>query len=214
MSKSHKPDDQSKNPSATDGQNKWANINDATQAQEDDANTAPESDTPTADESPSGGSAFEPESSVDAASDALTQQVSQLKDQLAREVAENQNQRRRLEKEKADALRFANDKILKELLPLIDSLDRAADVKADTSAEHMREGLKLTTDLLLSILQKFDVTVLNPSEGDAFDPDSHEAVSVQADQAQADGVILQVLQKGYALHGRVIRSAMVVVNRL
>lgn len=214
MSKSHKPDDQPKNPSATDGQNKWANINDATQAQEDDASTAPESDTPTADESPSGGSAFEPASSVDAASDALTQQVSQLKDQLAREVAENQNQRRRLEKEKADALRFANDKILKELLPLIDSLDRAADVKSDASAEHMREGLKLTTDLLLSILQKFDVTVLNPNEGEAFDPDSHEAVSVQADQAQADGVILQVLQKGYALHGRVIRSAMVVVNRL
>ncbi len=113
----------------------------------------------------------------------------------------------------SNAHKFANEKLLKELLPVIDSLNRGiAGVNVDD--EHlatMLTGMEMTRELLEKALGRFGVEVLNPAKGDTFDPALHEAMSMQPDPEVESNTVLQVLEKGYQLNGRVLRAAMVIV---
>lgn len=154
------------------------------------------------------------ESGGDAQLVAAQEEIAQLKDQLLRNQADAQNARRRAEKDIENAHKYALDKFSVELLPIIDNLERALE-SADVSNPDLQaviEGIELTHKSFLDVLAKFNIQQLNPV-GEPFDPQYHEAMSmVPAPDAEPNSV-LNVVQKGYTLHGRLIRAAMVVVSQ-
>ncbi len=143
----------------------------------------------------------------------LEKQVEFLKDQVARSQAEVENSRRRMEQEVAKARKFGVERLVSDLVPVLDSLTRATDgVSAeDPHVKAMHQGIELTLDLLHNLLEKNGIVKINPLVGDAFDPTQHEAMSMRPEPNAKANTVLQVLQQGYALHGRVIRAAMVIV---
>ncbi|OGT50723.1 MAG: nucleotide exchange factor GrpE [Gammaproteobacteria bacterium RIFCSPHIGHO2_12_FULL_42_13] len=143
----------------------------------------------------------------------LEKEVLLLKDQIARTHAEAQNTQRRLEQEASKARKFAVDRLLSDLVPLVESLEHALEVQASDHAQltTMREGIQLTLDMLLKLLEKNGVVSISPKPGDPFDPTQHEAMSMQPHPEFKSNTIAQILRKGYALHGRVIKAAMVMV---
>ncbi|MDY6815995.1 MAG: nucleotide exchange factor GrpE [Pseudomonadota bacterium] len=149
--------------------------------------------------------------------EALNAQVQELKDQMLRTQAEMQNVRRRSEIDVEKAHKFALEKFVKELLPVADSLEKAVESTEgqEESGElvaSIREGVEMTLDLFMKSLAKFNVEQLNPV-GEPFDPQQHEAMSmVPAPDAEPNSVV-NVVQKGYLLNGRVVRPAMVIVAR-
>jgi molecular chaperone GrpE len=154
---------------------------------------------------------------TDAASDvsqddeleALRGELEQVKAQSLLERADLDNQRKRIAREIDNARRFANERLLGDLLPVFDSLD-AGLVAAGTDASPLRDGLELTYKQLLKVAGENGLTVLDPT-GEAFNPEHHQAISqVQAPGVAADNVA-QVFQKGYLLNGRLLRPALVVV---
>ena len=129
-----------------------------------------------------------------------------------RAMAEVDNVRRRAERDIENAHRYGLEKIINSLLPVVDSLEQAlqaADAKADNA---MREGLELTTKLFIDVLQKHQVQQFDP-QGDVFDPQQHEAMSIQQSDEAEPNTILAVFQKGYKLNDRVIRPARVIVSK-
>ncbi len=144
---------------------------------------------------------------------AMEKKVDEYKNLHLRTQAEMENLRRRTERDITNAHKFGTEKLLSELLPVVDSLYHGlqGEVADDPHVKSMREGMNLTLDLLIKTLQKFGVEVLEPAKGDAFNPDLHEAISMQPDPDAPSKTILQVVQKGYRLNGRVLRAAMVIV---
>lgn len=129
-----------------------------------------------------------------------------------RAMAELDNVRRRAERDVANAHKFGQEKIISSLLPVLDSLEQAvqlADTDKDTS---MVEGLNLTMKLFLDVLQKQNVIQLDPM-GAVFDPQEHEAMSIQELSDVAPNTVVAVFQKGYKLNDRVIRPARVIVAK-
>lgn len=154
---------------------------------------------------------------ADAETIALRKELDAAKTQLLEMRASMANLESRTEREMIKARQFANERIIKKLLPVIDSLTMGLDAGAkDTSdgAVAILKGMQLTSDMLLKVLQEFGVKAIDPQPGDDFDPESHEAMTVQNIEGQADNTIVQTLQRGYALQDRVLRAAMVIVNRL
>jgi molecular chaperone GrpE len=134
-------------------------------------------------------------------------------DRFLRLSAEFENFKKRMEKEKNDAYKFATENLIKELLPVLDNLERALDHgEAKSDPQGLLAGVELTLKGLHSVLEKFGVTSVDAS-GKEFDPNLHEAVMVQEDARQPGGTVLNQLQKGYLLHSRLIRPAMVVVSK-
>ncbi|HLT63436.1 MAG TPA: nucleotide exchange factor GrpE [Pseudohongiella sp.] len=131
--------------------------------------------------------------------------------------ADMQNVRRRAEMEVEKALKFGQEKLLNELLPVLDNLERALQASeghAETNEQvsAIREGVELTLKSFVDCLQKFNVAAVDPV-GEPFDPQFHEAMGmVESPTAEPDSV-LHVLQKGYTLNGRVLRPARVMVAR-
>lgn len=148
---------------------------------------------------------------------AMERQMAEYKEKTLAIQAEMENLRRRTAKEVQDAHKFGKAKLLEALLPVMDSLSRglegAANYGDDPKIQSMREGISLTLELLESTLTKFGVETINPEKGDAFNPECHEAMSIQEDSKAKSSTILQVLQRGYSLHGRVLRAAMVIVAK-
>lgn len=141
--------------------------------------------------------------------EALRGELEQLKAQSLLERADLDNQRKRIAREIDNARRFANERLLGDLLPVFDSLD-AGLVAAGTDASPLRDGLDLTYKQLLKVAGENGLTVLDPT-GEPFNPEHHQAISqVQAPGVAADSVA-QVFQKGYLLNGRLLRPALVVV---
>lgn len=140
-------------------------------------------------------------------------EVESLKDQMLRIQAEAQNVRRRAEQDVEKAHKFGVEKFANEMLPIVDSLERAIEAFGDDEAQKsMREGVEMTMNMFLSGLEKFKMEQVNPM-GEAFDPALHQAMSmVDAPDAAANSVIA-VMQKGYTLHGRLVRPAMVIVAK-
>ena len=143
----------------------------------------------------------------------LEKQTTALNDQLARVQAEMANTQRRMEQEVSKARKFGVDRLLSDLVPVVDSLVHGLEGTPadDSKLQSVRKGMEMTLDLLLKLLEKNGVLRIDPKVGDTFDPTQHEAMSMQPHAELKSNTVLQVLQKGYALHGRVIRAAMVIV---
>ena len=129
-----------------------------------------------------------------------------------RALAELDNVRRRSEREVVNAHKYGLEKIITSLLPISDSLEQALQLAIKDENEAMREGLDLTMKLFLDVLQKQDVIQIDPL-GAPFDPQQHEAMSIQEAPGTAPNIVLAVFQKGYMLNDRVIRPARVIVSK-
>lgn len=140
----------------------------------------------------------------------LEEQVKAAKDTAARANAENYNAQRRMEQETEKAKKYALQKFAKELLEVVDNLERAIDSGEKAgSDEAALEGIRLTHKSLLGVLEKNGVSAVG-EVGDAFNPDIHEAVGMLPDVEK--DTIGQVLQKGYVLNDRTLRPAIVMVG--
>ena len=139
------------------------------------------------------------------------QKAFQYRDQATRAMAELENIRRRAERDVTQAHLYSLERFAKELLPVIDSLEQALQLVDQHANQAMHEGLSLTMKLFTATLEKFQVTQLDPI-GLAFNPQEHEAMSMQESDAPSSSIIM-VFQKGYKLNDRVIRPARVVVAK-
>ena len=134
-------------------------------------------------------------------------------DKAVRAHAEMENLRKRTARDIENAHKYALDKFIAELLPVLDSMELGL-AAADTvdNVDSLREGIDLTLKKFRDVLEKFGVAIIDP-QGDKFDPERHEAVSMQALDGAAAGTVVGVMQKGYELNGRLVRPAMVIVAR-
>ena len=168
--------------------------------------------------------AVEPEVSAEQV-DPRDEKIANLEAQLAeaqkreREVmlrakADEDNLRRRTEQDIEKAHKFALEKFVNELLPVIDSLDRALEVadKANPDLAPMVEGIELTLKSMLDVVRKFGVEVIADTNV-PLDPNVHQAIAMVESEDVAAGNVLAVMQKGYTLNGRTIRAAMVTVAK-
>lgn len=136
------------------------------------------------------------------------------KDRALRLAAEMDNLRRRVALDVEKAHKFALEKFVNELLPVIDSLERALDMsdRENEQLKPMLEGVDLTLRSLLGAVNKFGVEVVDP-QNEPFDPNRHQAMSMLPNAEVAPNTVLAVMQKGYELNGRIVRPAMVMVSR-
>ena len=136
------------------------------------------------------------------------------RDKLLYAVAEAQNMRKRLQTEKEQAVQYANQTLVRALIPIIDNFERALAVDlAKTDAAAVLKGLQLVHDQMMAELKKQHVEVIDPKPGDPFDPNNHEALMQQDVPNQKPNTVAQTLTRGYAMHGRTLRPAGVAVAR-
>jgi len=141
--------------------------------------------------------------------------AAEAKDAQLRAVADMENTRRRLERDAANNLKFAGEKLLSELLAVADSLElglKAAENASEGPIKAMAEGMQLTYRQLMSVFEKNGVKQLDPT-GQPFNPDFHQAMSMVPSADVPPNHVLSVMQKGYSLHERLLRPAMVMVAR-
>lgn len=142
----------------------------------------------------------------------LQSENSELKDQYLRKLADYENFRKRMFREKEEAVQFANSVLLQDLLDILDDLDRAvssSEITRDFQVLH--DGIVMVRNRMLSTLEgKYGLSRYD-SAGSAFDPNIHEAVAMEKGSVE-DPVVLEEFQKGYKLHGRVLRAARVKVK--
>ncbi|PSW02549.1 nucleotide exchange factor GrpE [Photobacterium lipolyticum] len=138
----------------------------------------------------------------------------EAQDAALRARAEGENVRRRSELEIDKARKFALSKFAEELLPVIDNMERAIDMadKNDDAIKSMIEGVELTLKTMIDTVGKFGLKQINP-EGEAFNPEYHQAMALQESAEHAPNTVMLVMQKGYELNGRVVRPAMVMVSK-
>ena len=150
----------------------------------------------------------------------LTQKVKELQeeseknyDQYLRAQAEIDNILKRNKREKEEWVKYSNETLIKEILPVVDNLEKAMSHSNDENSLHaLREGVELILKGLKDTLAKSGLEEVK-TKGEPFDPCFHHAVSEQYDENYENGVIIDVLQKGYTLNQRLIRPAMVVLNK-
>ncbi len=133
----------------------------------------------------------------------------ELRETVLRERAELENQRRRLHRDLEQARRFANEKLLNELLPVFDGLEGGLAVKSSDVAS-MREGISLTLKALLKVGENHGIVQINPL-GEPLNPERHHAVGMVDAPEHQPGTVVSVLQKGYVLNERLLRPALVSV---
>lgn len=146
--------------------------------------------------------------------DAIIDERDQWKDRALRAVAEVENIKRRAETQNNDARAYAIQRFARDLLGVADNLERAlqaAPKDADGAAAGLVTGLELTQKSLLSAFASNNLVRVAPEAGEAFDPHLHQAMMEQPSDTVAGGAVIQTLQAGYALFGRTVRPAMVVV---
>ncbi len=134
-------------------------------------------------------------------------------DRYLRLSAELENYKKRVEKEKGETYKFANENILKDLLPVLDNLERALEHGRESgNLKALLDGVELTHKSFWTVLEKYGITRIE-AMGEEFDPNHHEAVMVQEDAQKPAGQVISQLQIGYRLHNRLVRPAMVVVSK-
>ena len=134
-------------------------------------------------------------------------------DLYMRTYAEMENIKKRGIKEREELAKYANESIIKEILPVIDNLDKAiSHAQNDENSSALVEGLELTRDGLMKALEKAGLKEVE-ALGKPFDPNFHESVSQQIDDTVAPGHVIMELQKGYLLNGRLMRPSMVVISQ-
>lgn len=149
-----------------------------------------------------------------AENEALKDEVATLKDQMLRVQADAQNVRRRAEKDVESAHKFGSEKIIKDFLNVADNLERAiSSIDSDDEANKaISEGVELTLKSLVDALERHKAVAIHPV-GEPFDPKLHQAMAMVPNPDLEPNTVMDVMQKGYSLHGRVIRPAMVVVSK-
>lgn len=142
---------------------------------------------------------------------AKTREAESLQDRNLRLMAEFDNARKRAAREREDHSRFANESLLRELLPVLDNFDRALQAtKSDPAMAAVTEGVELIQRELLRVLEKFGVKPFS-SVGEPFDPERHQAVARVPAVEHPEMTVVGETARGYLLHGRVLRPAMVTV---
>ena len=143
----------------------------------------------------------------------LQQERNALFDRLARATAEFQNARRRHEQEAEQRVQYANGGLIKSLLPVIDNFERALAVDATKAdAASILKGMQIVHDQWMNVLRQQNVEEIAPTPGTPFDPNQHQAL-MQQDSTYKVPTVVQLLQKGYSLHGRTLRPAQVAVSK-
>ncbi len=143
----------------------------------------------------------------------LKMEVQENIEKALRATAELDNIRKRTSRDIENAHKYALDRFVNELLPVVDSMELGINAsQAAEDIESLREGMDLTLKKLLGCLDKFGVKSIDPA-GEKFDPEWHQAVSIQELEGSDSGLIVTVMQKGYELNGRLVRPAMVVVAK-
>lgn len=140
--------------------------------------------------------------------------VAEQRDSVLRAKADGENARRRADGEVEKARKFALERFAGELLPVADNLERAlqmADAEND-AIKPMIEGVDITLKSFLSTIEKFGLKVIDP-QGESFNPELHQAMSMQENAELAPNTVMAVMQKGYEINGRLLRPAMVMVSR-
>jgi len=138
-------------------------------------------------------------------------ELAKAKDQLLRTVAEMENVRRRAQRDVENAHKFAVEKLLSDLLPVVDSLEKAEEAAQSTdNAASMAEGIGLSLKLFVGILEKAGVVMIDPF-GEPFDPQLHEAMAMVPNPDTEPNTVMDVMQRGYTLNGRLVRAAKVIV---
>jgi molecular chaperone GrpE len=148
-------------------------------------------------------------------SDSLEQEIQRLSDELEqlremylRKLAEFDNYRKRTDREREELQRTAAEGTIRELLPIVDNFERALQHAGNGDPEAFRQGVEMIARQLLDMLEREGLEAIDP-DGESFDPELHEAVHRVEDSEHQPGTVVQVLNKGYALSGRLIRPAMV-----
>lgn len=146
--------------------------------------------------------------------DALQAELAEAREQVLRSQAEAQNARRRAEQDVEKAHKFGQEKIVTDLLAVADNLERAL-AAVENPGDEIKpfvEGVELTLKSLTDLLGRYRVEAVDPA-GEPFDPQLHQAMSTVENAEVEPNTVLEVFQKGYTLHGRLVRPAMVVVSR-
>lgn len=140
-------------------------------------------------------------------------ELARLREALLRTRAEMDNVEKRAQREIDKARRFALERMISDLLPVLDSLDQALDHagEAEGDAGSVLEGTRLTRKMLVRVMEQHGVEILDP-EGESFDPSWHEAMTTQPSAEHPPQTVLQVLQKGFKLNERLLRPARVIVS--
>ena len=153
------------------------------------------------------------ELTADQEMDMVRTELAEARDKMLRAQAELDNYRKRARRELEDERRYAEMDLLTDLLPVIDSLELGVGAAASAGdSDSLRQGMDLTLKMFLDSLARFGVTPIDPA-GEKFNPDRHQAVSVEEAEGREAGTIVSVVQKGYELNGRLVRPAMVVVAK-
>ena len=140
-------------------------------------------------------------------------EIEELKERLLYQQADFENFKKLKAKEKQEVLRFGNETLIKELLPVIDNLERAIEHAGKTDeGKAIAEGVALTLNGFLKVLEKFDVSRVE-AKGKKFDPNLHEAVYQEASDQVEPGTVIGEFQKGYLMDGRLLRPSMVSVAK-
>ena len=143
----------------------------------------------------------------------VQEELALLKEQNLRIQADMQNVRRRAELDVEKAHKFGVEKFANEMLNVVDNLERGlAAAPEEEATKAIREGMQMTLDSMVAALERFKVEIVNP-EGEAFNAEFHQAMSMVENAEVPSGTVLAVMQKGYTLHGRLLRPAMVMVSK-
>ncbi len=141
----------------------------------------------------------------------LTAEVAALQDQLLRKQADFENFRRRLHRDKDEAIRYANAGVLLDLADIIDSLERAIQTGEDADVASLRDGVSLIEKQLTGLLERKWGFCRFISKGEPFDPERHQAIASEESEAHEVATVVEDYQRGYLLHDRVVRPARVKV---
>ncbi|MDH5789499.1 MAG: nucleotide exchange factor GrpE [Nitrospinota bacterium] len=138
-------------------------------------------------------------------------EAKEARDEMLRMRAETDNLRKRLQKEKQDSVQFANQRLIKQLIPIFENLDRA--LKApDTNVESLKEGVQLTADQALALFKKENVEPIK-AVGELFDPSIHEVLSQMESNDHDENTVIEEFSKGYRMNGRVLIPSRVVIAK-
>ena len=141
----------------------------------------------------------------------LTEEVAALQDQLLRKQADFENFRRRLHRDKDEAIRYANTEVLLDLADIIDGLERAIQTGADADPASLRDGVSLIEKQLTGLLERKWGFCRFVSKGEPFDPERHQAIASEESESHEVATVVEDYQRGYLLHDRVVRPARVKV---
>jgi molecular chaperone GrpE len=144
----------------------------------------------------------------------LEEEVVSARDAALRAQADAQNFKRRAEQDMEKARKFALEQFARELLPVVDNLERTLEATAghDAAVKPITEGVELTLKSFLDALKKFNIEAVDP-QGEPFDPNLHQAMSMVENGEVEPNSVIAVMQKGYTLNGRLLRPAMVMVSK-